>query len=76
MGLTFLNTQDDQKVAQNKPGALFNLLVFYSYQSITVQTTVSLIVHIHHFSFEIFCVFLDFGRGLGKSLKNLDIFVA
>lgn len=38
MGLTFLNTQNDQNVAQNKSGALFNLIVYFTFNSIATQT--------------------------------------
>ena len=40
MGLTFLNTKDDQRVAQNKSGALFNLIVYFTFANIAIQTMV------------------------------------
>ena len=44
MGVTFLNTKNDQKVVQNKPGAIFNLIVYFTFSSIMVQTNVSKII--------------------------------
>ncbi|KAL5269519.1 hypothetical protein ACHWQZ_G003118 [Mnemiopsis leidyi] len=38
MGLTFLNTKNDQRAAQNKSGALFNLVVYFTFSSIATQT--------------------------------------
>ena len=44
MGLAYFNTQNDQRAAQNKSGALFNIIVYFTFGNVAIQTMVRIVM--------------------------------